>query len=104
MGAALNYARRYALFALVGIAGEDDLDAPDAIAGPEPASPPGPKPKPVKGVLNRPPVLDAQRSAELRERLLSELKAFGTSDGLLTWAPMVPARARHCGPSHGLSR
>ena len=31
MGAALTYARRYALFALVGIAGEDDLDAPDLI-------------------------------------------------------------------------
>src|SRR5258707_2710925 len=29
MGASLTYARRYALFALVGIAGEDDLDAPD---------------------------------------------------------------------------
>ena len=29
MGAALTYARRYALFAMVGIAGEDDLDAPD---------------------------------------------------------------------------
>ena len=29
MGAALTYARRYALFALVGMAGEDDLDAPD---------------------------------------------------------------------------
>jgi ERF superfamily len=29
MGAALTYARRYALFTLVGIAGEDDLDAPD---------------------------------------------------------------------------
>src|ERR1700726_5117700 len=27
MGAALTYARRYALFTLVGIAGEDDLDA-----------------------------------------------------------------------------
>ena len=34
MGAALTYARRYALFALVGIAAEDDLDAPDALAGP----------------------------------------------------------------------
>src|SRR5215470_7930070 len=31
MGAALTYARRYALFTLVGIAGEDDLDAPDLI-------------------------------------------------------------------------
>jgi hypothetical protein len=29
MGASLTYARRYALFTLVGIAGEDDLDAPD---------------------------------------------------------------------------
>src|SRR6266851_6814603 len=37
MGAALTYARRYALFALVGIAGEDDLDAPDLLAEPSPA-------------------------------------------------------------------
>jgi hypothetical protein len=35
MGAALTYARRYALFTLVGIAGEDDLDAPDLQATPE---------------------------------------------------------------------
>src|SRR5262249_32565751 len=34
MGAALPYARRYALFTLVGIAGEDDLDAPDLCDGP----------------------------------------------------------------------
>src|SRR4030088_1353092 len=33
MGAALTYARRYALFTLVGIAGEDDLDAPDLNSG-----------------------------------------------------------------------
>src|SRR4051794_41174706 len=31
MGAALSYARRYALFTLVGIAGEDDLDAPNLL-------------------------------------------------------------------------
>src|SRR5277367_3293398 len=36
MGAALSYARRYALFALVGIAGEDDLDAPDLLVDPSP--------------------------------------------------------------------
>src|ERR1700722_17866638 len=35
MGAALTYARRYALFTLVGIAGEDDVDAPDLLP-PEP--------------------------------------------------------------------
>src|SRR6266550_3999528 len=37
MGAALTYARRYALFALVGIAGEDDLDAPDILNAPSSA-------------------------------------------------------------------
>src|SRR5215218_4021128 len=36
MGAALTYARRYALFTLVGIAGEDDLDAPDLSSPPTP--------------------------------------------------------------------
>jgi hypothetical protein len=39
MGAALTYARRYALFTLVGIAGEDDLDAPDLCAAPSSAGP-----------------------------------------------------------------
>src|ERR1700756_653805 len=38
MGAALTYARRYALFTLVGIAGEDDLDAPDLSAPTNPAA------------------------------------------------------------------
>jgi ERF superfamily len=40
MGAALTYARRYALFSLVGIAGEDDLDAPDLCDGPVSLLPP----------------------------------------------------------------
>jgi ERF superfamily len=44
MGAALTYARRYALFTLVGIAGEDDLDAPD-LPGPTPVDA-----RPVKSV------------------------------------------------------
>jgi hypothetical protein len=34
MGAALTYARRYGLFTLVGIAGEDDLDAPEIPVAP----------------------------------------------------------------------
>src|SRR5947199_969324 len=42
MGAALTYARRYALFTLVGIAGEDDLDAPDLGAAPKASSDPPP--------------------------------------------------------------
>src|SRR6202049_1171461 len=44
MGAALTYARRYALFTLVGIAGEDDLDAPDVGAADQPLGPDGLKP------------------------------------------------------------
>ena len=77
MGAALTYARRYALFTLVGIAGEDDLDAPDLTApanrtsGPENCRLNGghgirraADPKAVK------PVLAPQASAELRDQLL----------------------------------
>src|SRR5213082_1104894 len=41
MGAALTYARRYALFTLVGIAGEDDLDAPDLCSPNSNAEPKG---------------------------------------------------------------
>ncbi len=41
-GAALTYARRYGLFTLVGIAGEDDLDAPDIVT-PERTPPAPPK-------------------------------------------------------------
>src|SRR5271165_2859058 len=46
IGAALTHARRYSLFALVGIAGEDDLDAPDLNAGPAPKPTPDPDPAP----------------------------------------------------------
>ena len=31
MGESLTYARRYCLFTMVGLAGEDDLDAPDVL-------------------------------------------------------------------------
>src|SRR5262249_25150408 len=53
MGAALTYARRYALFTLVGIAGEDDVDAPDLLSpvAPEikPGSPTGHKNERING-------------------------------------------------------
>src|SRR6202167_1802350 len=51
MGAALTYARRYALFTLVGIAGEDDLDAPDLIA-PGQQTPVRQKPQEPQGQRN----------------------------------------------------
>lgn len=87
MGAALTYARRYALFALVGIAGEDDLDAPDAVASPpEPQAGSGATPKPAKGMLNRAPVLRPGESAVLREQLLRQLETLPASADLLGWA------------------
>ncbi len=52
MGAALTYARRYALFTLAGIAGEDDLDAPDLNA-PEPPET-RTKKSPLNGKLDQP--------------------------------------------------
>lgn len=84
MGAALTYARRYALFALVGIAGEDDLDAPDTLAGPP--APPNLKAAPGKGALSRAPVLRPGESAALREQLLRQLEALPASADLLGWA------------------
>jgi hypothetical protein len=48
MGAALTYARRYALFTLVGIAGEDDLDAPDLV-GPSQPTPERDRSPPSRG-------------------------------------------------------
>src|SRR5580692_5015599 len=56
MGAALTYARRYALFTLVGIAGEDDLDAPDLGAAPKavPISRPGRTGRSRTGMLSPP--------------------------------------------------
>ncbi|WP_247508375.1 ERF family protein [Bradyrhizobium sp. 1] len=88
MGAALTYARRYALFALVGIAGEDDMDAPDAITGPattEPQTASKPKEKPSKSSLNRPPVLPPEQSTSLLDVLLGQLDSQ-VDDGLLAWA------------------
>lgn len=90
MGSSLTYARRYALFALVGIAGEDDLDTPDVIAGPPAAAgsqvAPSPKGRPGKAVLNRPAVLEPQQSADLRERLLAQVTTLRDSNDLLAWA------------------
>jgi hypothetical protein len=90
MGAALTYARRYALFALVGIAGEDDLDAPDAVAGTptssEPKPAPGTKGKPLRAILNRPPLLNQQRATEVRDALLRQIGLLRTNEDLLAWA------------------
>jgi hypothetical protein len=101
MGAALTYARRYALFTLVGIAGEDDLDAPDLCDGPlSPSAVDGPfKPtdrlppsRPGNGHDRRgrkgdmPVTLDPERSAALREKLLNEVSNITSVDAAAAWA------------------
>ena len=54
-GAALTYARRYALFTLVGIAGEDDLDAPDIPRKEQPGPERAPPQKGGNGSVHAPP-------------------------------------------------
>jgi ERF superfamily len=111
MGGALTYARRYALFTLVGIAGEDDLDAPD-LGQPRAAEPGGPiepnggseprghnaaaltndargRKRPATPKLR----LHPDASAVLREQLLSELVAIATADEAAVWAKRgLPAK------------
>jgi hypothetical protein len=97
---ALTYARRYALFTLVGIAGEDDLDAPDLGAGPAGAAePPGPpddrKQANGQAAAARPraplpnsarTVLGVQLSASLRESLIEQLAVINSADEAAAWA------------------
>ena len=103
MGAALTYARRYALFTLVGIAGEDDLDAPQLAttlrdepqasrsvevngapvlpsANSAGFTPRKPVPRPVR------PTLPRAESAALRAQLEAELVAASSSEEALAWA------------------
>ena len=109
MGAALTYARRYALFTLVGIAGEDDLDAPDLLGTTSSAGtaerirqsrtrPTGtPTPHRLPAVryngkrlhrIPKPsaPVLDAEPSAALRDKLLAEIDGLESAETAIAWA------------------
>jgi hypothetical protein len=108
MGAALTYARRYALFTLVGIAGEDDLDAPDLATPPQPTSElqtpkagnssglNGGQHHPAHRAAVRPggkvpsnitkPLLEPEASAQLRDRLIDELSELASGDDAAIWA------------------
>jgi hypothetical protein len=95
MGAALTYARRYALFTLVGIAGEDDLDAPDLNAEPSASSPvdgsggraPAPTPhRRPNGKGPGGPMLARDASAALRDQLLSQLASVSGGEEAAQWA------------------
>src|SRR6516164_6356599 len=111
MGAALTYARRYSLFTLVGIAGEDDLDAPDLVSPVAPEakadSPSGNKRDRFNGGQGRSilqglgghrtkpgqnpskPKLESRASAALRDKLITELGAISSADEAATWAHRV---------------
>ena len=112
MGAALTYAWRYALFTLVGIAGEDDLDAPDlptagaadtrgrrhergdGLGGlPQPAAPATAASGPLRLSQGRAPaarqkaaLLPPEPSAALRDQLLAELVELDEASALTAWA------------------
>ncbi|MGY8678207.1 ERF family protein [Bradyrhizobium sp. UFLA05-153] len=111
MGAALTYARRYALFTLVGIAGEDDLDAPDlASTSPSPGSnstladrsapPVSASPRPASTASwsgltvasrtrerrQKAVKLTPEASARLRNQLAVEVELFGDATSLTAWA------------------
>jgi hypothetical protein len=109
MGAALTYARRYALFTLVGIAGEDDLDAPDLVGnqlsvglgapsrpdksnGQADAAVPaahvgrqerGSSPKPARTSAAE---FAAEQSAATLDRLLCEVAVLSSADAAASWA------------------
>jgi hypothetical protein len=104
MGAALTYARRYALFTLVGIAGEDDLDAPDLMdsvpesekprinrtAGGNGGQQTGSHRSAGRGGAHRSgsaaPQLSSALSASLRAELLREIESLSTADDAALWA------------------
>jgi hypothetical protein len=102
MGAALTYARRYALFTLVGIAGEDDLDAPDLTpeteqlktnsksdgnAGQENASDrAASRGKANSGSASLKPEFSSALLAGLRTELLHEVEDLGTGKDAALWA------------------
>jgi hypothetical protein len=104
MGAALTYARRYALFTLVGIAGEDDVDAPDLCAGPNASSSMAPQRALQLGDGNSPGrpqgpgngrgrtksepwvICDPAQSAQLRDKLIMEVQNITSADLAATWA------------------
>jgi hypothetical protein len=111
MGAALTYARRYALFTLVGIAGEDDLDAPDLISRTTPQSkvegPRGnqngqlssgqasstqqfPSGRRAKAVSKPPkPALDPKASTALRDQLTAEIEEIKSDEEAANWAHRI---------------
>ena len=106
MGAAMTYARRYALFALVGIAGEDDLDAPDLVTTPIDARGPNGEAelRRIGGSQERqndaPPTSASSASRSLDERdqtlcarLLDEIAGLESEDAASRWA-LVRFRAK----------
>jgi hypothetical protein len=105
MGAALTYARLYALFTLVGIAGEDDLDAPDlngrsqtgesgSIVSMETGAAPGRRRWPARdgnGAGRK--ILGPEASVAMREQLVREVAGLASTAEAARWArSALPAK------------
>lgn len=93
-GSGLTYARRYSLFSLVGIAGEDDDDDGNAAQGSTPGREQPPRGKatvttgrqPAKASEPRVPSLTAADSTALLAGMLATLKATGTREAIVSWS------------------
>jgi hypothetical protein len=99
MGAALTYARRYALFTLVGIAGEDDIDAPDLPAfipnqgESAPLALNNERQQRKSHVASAKPVLAIPASAARRNELLLEIATLTSMEQIDDWAARgLPAK------------
>jgi hypothetical protein len=88
MGAALTYARRYALFTLVGIAGEEDIDAPDLPVSNTEGHAGDAAGKTEWHRKSQPPkpVLDTQASGTVRDKLGEEIAALDCVGTAVEWA------------------
>ena len=113
MGAALTYARRYALFTLVGIAGEDDLDAPDlnvanlgsatkatsvtsSVAAAKPSHSGhgrgGSSFQHAQSAQAHRPILAPDESARLREAMLAEIESMTSLEAAAAWPKLCYER------------
>ena len=85
MGAALTYAKRQALSAIVGVAGEDDTDGEDTkdidTKGVKPKA--NAKPAPANQIVNK---LSPKDSTEMLDIMVKELGQCASKQDLQTWA------------------
>ena len=110
MGSALTYARRYAIFAMVGVAGEDDDDGNSAAvakAAPKKAAPkvevktsPAPAESPVSASNQMEVGLTPEASEEVLNDMLDSLIACESRADLQAWAEVNKSKKGQLLPAH----